>query len=927
MSILKAFTVILKIVDGTDYILSTTERQEVLDRYQRLVGTKKFIGPKPVTLEMRHLADPAPGSDSIKVNYTVTDKADGERALLFVDAEGHAYLIDDRMNVRFTGLSLTTSATDQRDTILDCEVVKARQGQKILACFDAYFVGSKDVRGLPLLTGLSLDAEDRLSHLNRVVAGGFSKQREGDPDVIAKEFRLVQHGGDDVFNQVRYLVRKRDAGNIPYDTDGFIFTPSLLPVGASDDNQQKAPAAGGTWDKVFKWKPPAFNSIDFLLRFSESSDVVVIDDAIYRSAQLYVGTKASTKPVLLMDYVRFLHQAFHGIGSVQNPFEINQNPPKNPPGHQRQQNNPGRGRGGRRVLQDQQGGSATTLDSSAGITGGSGITGGRPPHQQQHQQHQQQQEYVARLFEAGNTNTLHLCYLRVAEDGTCRCENGDVINDGTIVEMTYGCPVMFNQNQSQDQKNGPECWRPLRVRADKTERYRQSGSISGAANDIKTALSVWRSICFPVSLDVLTGHERLTPEDLRLATDVAANGLYYVRNKPREQSASLPMIVFHNHWVKRASLLMKFKGTALSNIDFGCGRGGDIKKWVAVEFLRVLGIDPVDDNLTNPGPVNEGACMRAMNEFRRSSASAVPEKRFPKIVFLRMDASIKIDRPAIQALEAADPETSAIARSLWAIDGMAGMPPELRSLHGFAAQGFDLATCMFAIHYFFENSEKLTNFIANVANQLRSGGHFLGACLDGKRVRQLLERTPYGSSVEGRKDGRLIWSITRLYEDSGPSLAPGGSTSTTSTKSRSLKSSKSAAATAKAAKAAAPTPEIPAAGTGSLVNNKKPEDPRLGQRIRVFVETIGQPIDEFLVDFDLLTSLLAPHGIRPMTATEAKRLNFQASSGSFEDLYGNLTSAPKEVLEENPGLQVALQMSEAEKEYSFMHRWFVFTKK
>ena len=472
-------------------------------------------------------------------------------------------------------------------------------------------------------------------------------------------------------------------------------------------------------------------------------------------------------------------------------------------------------------------------------------------------------KYVPRLFEAANTNTLHQAILPMSDGGVCRTADGDVIRDHTIVEMTYKCKTSHT----------PECWHPLRIRRDKTERYQTTGSISGAANDIVTALGVWRSICFPITEDMLTGIVKIPEADLQAAVDAASGGMYYIRNRPREQSASLPMMVFHNQWVKKDCLINRFKGHALSLVDFGCGRGGDINKWDEAMFLRVLGIDPVDDNLTHPGPINEGACSRAMNARLRSHG------RFPKIVFLRMDAAKVINA---EYIETTDPETRAISKALWALDDITGMTPEMRNLHGFAAQGFDLASSMFVVHYFFDSITRLRDFATNVANQLRPGGHFFGTCLDGERVVSALASVAKGQSIEGRsKDGRLLWNVTKHFDDI------------------------------------------------VLEKKKKKEklqdDPRIGRKIRVFVESIGQPIDEYLMDFALLKEVMAEKGLVPMPAVEATKLGFKGSDGYFEDLYREMTMSPSS--KDNKHAQVAMQMSDAEKEYSFMHRWFVFTKR
>ena len=921
MSIFRAFSILLKLIQDSDYIMSSTERNLITSRYSTLVKVRdKFIGPKPVTLEMRHLAiEAGPGSDSVRFGYTVTDKADGERVLLFVDSSRKVFLIDDRLTVRDSGL--VANAPSAQNTLLDGEYIKLGSGRRIIAVFDAYFVDNgTDIRALPLMIDVNQDLKnpkDRVSHMKRFVDAGFTKTKASDADVMTKEFRLIQYGGDDIFNQVRYMVRKRSAGNMPYETDGLIFTPAKLAVGANDEKTSEA-FTGGTWIKAFKWKPPEFNSIDFLVRFPDDESFIVKkdpetgDDAFYRRANLYVGTRASTMPISLLDYIRALSRP----------------PPDNP----------------QKAL--------NVLNSSDG---------------------KQQQNYIPRLFEAGNTNTLHICHFKMdsADGGQCRCANGDIINNDTIIEMSYAC----NRNEHQ-----PDCWKPMRVRSDKTERYKASNSVSGGAvNDINTAMSVWRSICYPISEQMLTGIKAIASEDLSAAVDAAALGsggaLYYIRDKSRDQSASFPMMLFHNYWVKRQCLIMKFSKLH-SLIDLGCGRGGEINKWVDAGFIRVLGIDPIDDNLTNPGPINQGACARALckraqvySEKRGPHSNDLSKFVFPKMVFLRMDASKVINTTYIESLKTSDPETASIARVLWGIEEASAVTlPELRNMYSFAAQGFDLASCMFAVHYFFDTMERLRSFATNVANQLRPGGHFFGACLDGKRVQKALGNVPYGQRIEGRKDGRLLWSITKLYDGDAnpaqvnvvnPALKNQGVVDDQGVDDQGVvvmkkkkpgnprgRKNKSGGGGREEADADLPTGM-------AVYGGLKASTTKTGMKIRVFVESIGQPLDEYLVDYELLKEVLAEQGIFPMKQTDGINMRFPRggqNTGFFDELYGDLTAALDGDQDDwsanqngdaagggpmTPGdrkrmlnnIQVIQQMSDAEKEYSFMHRWFVFTKR
>ena len=58
--------------------------------------------------------------------------------------------------------------------------------------------------------------------------------------------------------------------------------------------------------------------------------------------------------------------------------------------------------------------------------------------------------------------------------------------------------------------------------------------------------------------------------------------------------------------------------------------------------------------------------------------------------------------------------------------------------------GFNIASCQFALHYFFEDVNSLKGFIRNVSENTRVGGYFIGTCYDGSllfnRLRDLQKR-------------------------------------------------------------------------------------------------------------------------------------------------------------------------------------------
>ena len=157
-SIKKVITDILSGLQETNYPISYTEQNKVLKDYIKLIHgkdldrkiqNKDFIGPSSYTLQMMNVQEQQEDiqTPNIRNHYTVTDKADGMRKILYINGEGSIYLITTNMEVQFTGLK----ATDNKiwNSIIDGEhILHDKQGQFIdlYAAFDIYFINKKNVK-------------------------------------------------------------------------------------------------------------------------------------------------------------------------------------------------------------------------------------------------------------------------------------------------------------------------------------------------------------------------------------------------------------------------------------------------------------------------------------------------------------------------------------------------------------------------------------------------------------------------------------------------------------------------------------------------------------------------------------------------------------------------------------------------------------
>ena len=129
----------------TNYPVSYPEQDSAVQDYMRIlwkdkykeetrVYPKNFIGPSQLTLQMQNIIPTESNIDipNIRTNYTVTEKADGTRKLLFINAKGKIYFITTNMTVQFTGSQTPTKAI--YNTIIDGEHIIHDKKKILLIC-------------------------------------------------------------------------------------------------------------------------------------------------------------------------------------------------------------------------------------------------------------------------------------------------------------------------------------------------------------------------------------------------------------------------------------------------------------------------------------------------------------------------------------------------------------------------------------------------------------------------------------------------------------------------------------------------------------------------------------------------------------------------------------------------------------------------
>ena len=873
----RAIRLVLGGLQDTAYPVGRAERAAVLAEYTAVARTARpvFVGPSPVALHRRHLLPPPALADdpmvgaSILRDYCVTDKADGQRALLFVSARaaessgggggggssgsGRIYLITPKLDVVFTGMRSPHAAC--RHLLLDGEHIAHA---KLYAAFDLYAAQDTLLMGLPFdddatldATLATLDATDaaaanaanaadaasagRLPPFRRARMEHYVRLLGAEPvpgarcalTVRAKRF----YAGADLLKQSAALLRTVSA-TLEYATDGLIFTPlhtavcGNVRVRARSEQEERAalaafrpPAATLTWNAAYKWKPPKDNSNDFLVHFVTARGAA--------APRTFYDADGGGAPA---PYRKLWLLCGHNRGDVDDA---------------------GFRRDAARLATHMQ----TRLVPAM-------LAAAPPPPPLAAEPDDEVADYNARVGRAFDPDRYRPQVFRPAlpydpEAHLCRCALvGDTLVQGDSRMRTEAHEPIQN-NTVVEFRFDPDAragwgWVPMRVRHDKTALLRAGKDVFG--NHAKTAIDNWHSMHYPVTEAMICGD--VAPDAPEQDDD---DDVYYRGNSDKQTHA---LSAFHNQIVKRVLIerAALWLG-ARTLVDFAAGKAGDLFKWNDARLTFVLGLDLSSDNVLN---ARDGAVARYMGQRGRRAAACV---------FLQADSALNVRSGAAFTKEVV-PHSRAVARAIF---GDARAAPGLApALVNRARGGFDLASLQFALHYFWRSRAALHGLLRNLAECVRAGGAFVGTCYDGAQLFARLEAG--GGTLLVAGNGRAMLRVARLY----------------------------------GARAFEPRPDC------------------VGLPVSVYMDSINKEAVEYLVNFDYLDALLAEYGFDlasedEMVAMQHPRTG-EGGRRSFERVYANEPRAQSRA-PGGSGRKVDADMTPQECEISFLNRLFVYVKK
>ena len=418
-------------------------------------------------------------------------------------------------------------------------------------------------------------------------------------------------------------------------------------------------------------------------------------------------------------------------------------------------------------------------------------------------------------------------------------EENEYFEESMIVEFSYDLS-----------KTGHWRWVPLRVRYDKTNDLRSGGTNYG--NAFHVANSNWHSIHNPITDEMISSGENI-PE-IQGDDDV-----YY--NQTSKDTNTKALRNFHNLYVKRKLIL----GASNQNdtlIDYAVGKAGDFPKWIASKLNFVFGIDVSKDNIENK---KDGACARYLNNKYKF-------KKMPSALFAHGNSSLNI-RNGKALVSERDKQISN------AVFGNGSKDKEelgdgVYRHFGIGKDGFNISSCQFALHYFFENEKTLHNFLRNLSECTKINGYFVGTCYDGQTVFNILKDKNRGDSMTIYQGEEKIYEIIKQYSHTG-----------------------------------------------------FPEDEySLNYPIDVYQESINKVFREYLVNFAYFQRIMEDYGFSLAGTEEAKAMGLPNGSGLFDELFQQMETDISENYRNKKEYDSADKMTIGEKRISFMNRYFVFRK-
>lgn len=691
---------LFKVLQQSNFIISKSEAENVIENYKELLvipksGSNTLYGRKPVSLEIQY-------AEQLPNKYAVTDKADGERHFLFIFSK-KVYLMDNNLNVKFTGITLTKKNEKYDNSIVDGELILIKN-RHVFLVFDCMFNSGLDIRK-------SSSLEVRLENADDIIKNCFvfdgQKGFDFSEKINLKDFNLdkllqfhkkkIKIMFDNLNNDMgiekklllvrrKYFIHSLGAKpweifaysslmwnsytndteiKCPYILDGLIYQPNDQAYIADKKNSKYSD---------YKWKPQEKNSIDFYIEFvkDKNGNVQTIYDNSYDDiADNATDVEMGEKRIKNQQYKICRLYVGQMVGKIQAPT----------------------------LFKEKEG--------------------------------------------------LHESYL-LLKDGQVRDIDGNMLADKTVVEFYYNTtPGISNKFR----------WVPLRTRYDKTEsviKHRQQ-----YGNFVTVADGIWKSINNPL---LITDFDELARgnnpekniyfydkkmESIRkkigheLILSSAKENIYFQKTS----NLAKPMRSFHN-FIKD-NLINTFCHEMYDNkpksiLDIGVGKGQDIMKYYYSKAKFVVGIDIDKEALVFP---LDGAISR-YNKMKNKPG-------FPKMFFIQADFNAELDyENQFKSLKGMDSDNKQLLERFFSKDEK-------------ARTQFDVINSGFSLHYGLKDNDTFANLKSNINNYLKKDGYLIITTFDAYKIREMLKDKERFIQEYTDENGQVqvLFEIVKKYQD------------------------------------------------------------------------------------------------------------------------------------------------------------------
>ncbi len=654
----KSLKTIIQLVNFNRELVSISEIDDVLKNYYKLLNINiekhnKLFYSMP--LKSLTAEDCVSGLS----NYNVTDKADGERILIYIH-NSKIYGITKSINVlRFNINCDSKKLSKYNDTLIDGEYLFNFENKKhVLLAFDILSISSKLVMESLLLdrlkilyfieTDLFKIKSNRNETEQKTVKSAVAQYNKQIISYVETMNKLLVSNSDTIF-KVKYFLNTFGINNLeiynyiklindiyantkikyPYMLDGVILNSVI-------DKYTNKPAEIKNLN--IKWKPENLNTIDFYLQTKKNrftkDDVIAFDNTFSSTYSYKVG------------YLNVGNKSKHSNKEEPVLFKKHEN------------------------------------------------------------------KYIINLI--------------VDENNNIRDKEGNLVLDNTVVECTYD----FSNDVDELFK-----WTILRTRYDKTDNVEKYGINYG--NYINVADEIWKSMENPVTKNHIEG---LANEDSYNTTiSNLSKSMKFVNNDKKKTNLSYYQKIteegkslrsFHN-WIKsvlinnycsnQVSIMCEDNKDFLKNtktkgktvLDVGCGRGGDLLKFINSNVDFVVNIDKNSSGLDSLN----GAKDR-YNKFKKKF------KTTPDMTFINADFGTQFD----------------LNFQKKKLSNMSHDNEKLfkKYLNKYKTQ-FDVLNFQFVFHYLLNNTEEIDIVCNNINKLLKLGGHILITAFDGNIVKDTLD--------------------------------------------------------------------------------------------------------------------------------------------------------------------------------------------